>query len=167
MCIQVNFDKPFIKLVKVGGVTQPVQYEGISSLCFSCGRIGHKVDCCPYTSRAPEKVGEENLEGNIPVGEDQISMETDNFGPWILVEKKKHVNRKVSSTSAQIAISGQRSPTFLDFVLSGFEKSERKHKMGSNYNMSRSNMGQKENSKSTMIPNLIEVTKVRKGPPRG
>ena len=136
------------------------------------------MDCCPYTSRAPEKVGEENLEGNIPVGEDQISMETDNFRPWILVEKKKHANRKVSSTLAQIAISGQRSPTantanplssptFLDFVLFGFEKSERKHKMRSNYNISGSNMGQKENSKSTVIPNLIKVTKVSKGPPRG
>ena len=76
-------------------MSQPVPYEGISSLCFSCGRIGHKVDCCPYTSWAPMKVGEENVEGNTPVGEDQVLAEIDNFGSWIIVEKKKHTNRRV------------------------------------------------------------------------
>lgn len=177
MCIQVNFDKPFIKLVKVG-VTQPVQYEGVSSLCFLRKRIGYKVDCCPYTTRASEKVGEENLEGNIPIGEDQYSMEIDNFGPWILVEKKKHANRRVNSTSAQIAILGQTSlmanivtplssPTFLDLELPGFKKSERKRKMGFNCTMNGSNVGQKENNKSTVKPNFTEVTKVSKGPHRG
>ena len=55
LCVQVNFDKPLVKLLKVGGVKQSVRYEGISALCFSCGRIGHKVESCPFTTRAPEK----------------------------------------------------------------------------------------------------------------
>ena len=55
LCVQVNFDKPLVKLLKVGGVKQPVWYKGISALCFSCGRIGHKVESCPFTTRAPEK----------------------------------------------------------------------------------------------------------------
>lgn len=58
------------------------------------------MDCCPYTSKALEKFGEENLEGNIPVGEDQYSIDTDNFGPWILVEKKKYANKRANSTLA-------------------------------------------------------------------
>ena len=164
--------------MKVGGVTQLVQYEGISSLCFSCGRLDHKVDCCPYTNRALEKVGEENLEGKISGWEDQNSSETDNFGLGILVEKKKHANRRVNSTSAQIAILGQTSPmanivtplsspTFLDLELPGFKKSERKRKMGFNCTMNGSNVGQKENNKSIVKPNFTEVTKVSKGPHRG
>ena len=36
-CVQVNFDKPIIKLVKIRGIHQPVQYEGINALCFACG----------------------------------------------------------------------------------------------------------------------------------
>ena len=32
LCVQVNFDEPIVKLVKVSGIDQPVQYEGISSL---------------------------------------------------------------------------------------------------------------------------------------
>ena len=178
LCIKVNFNKPLIKLVKVGGVTQLVQYEGISSLCFSCGTLDHKVDCCPYTNRALEKVGEENLEGKISGWEDQNSSETDNFGLGILVEKKKHTNRRVNSTPAQIAILRRRSPmantanplstpSLQDLDLPGFEKSEGKRKMGSSCTMSRSNMGQKENSKSIVKPNLTKVTKVSKGPPRG
>ena len=30
----MNFDEPIVKLVKVGGIDQPVQYEGISYLAF-------------------------------------------------------------------------------------------------------------------------------------
>nr|XP_023877887.1 uncharacterized protein LOC111990334 [Quercus suber]POE79075.1 hypothetical protein CFP56_70868 [Quercus suber] len=37
LCVQVNFDEPIVKLIKVSGIDQPVQYEGINSLCFSCG----------------------------------------------------------------------------------------------------------------------------------
>lgn len=27
-------------------------YEGISTLCFSCGRVGRKSEACPYTIQA-------------------------------------------------------------------------------------------------------------------
>ena len=48
LCIQVNLDKPLINKVKVGRLKQKVMYEGISSLCFSCGRLGHKQESCCY-----------------------------------------------------------------------------------------------------------------------
>lgn len=52
LCVQVNFDKPIVKIVKVGGIDQPVQYEGNSSLCFSYSRVGHKEKGCPYSVKA-------------------------------------------------------------------------------------------------------------------
>ena len=55
LCIQVNFDDPIVKLVRVGGIDQPVQYEGIRSLCFSCGHVGHKLENYPYRTRLPKK----------------------------------------------------------------------------------------------------------------
>jgi len=55
ICVQVDFDKPLIKLVKIGGIEQPMQYEGINSLCFSCGCVGHKGESCPYMENQTKK----------------------------------------------------------------------------------------------------------------
>ena len=43
MCVQVNLDKPLIRKIYIGKIEQCVQYEGINALCFSCGRIGHRL----------------------------------------------------------------------------------------------------------------------------
>lgn len=67
LCVQVNFDKPIVKIVKVGGIDQPVQYEGISSLCFSCGRVGHKEDGCPYSVKPSPKNDTPVLNMETPV----------------------------------------------------------------------------------------------------
>ena len=70
LCVQVNFDNSIVKLVKVGGIDQHVQYEGINSLCFSCGHVGHKLENCPYKTRLPEK--DEKMETKV---EDQVNQE--------------------------------------------------------------------------------------------
>ena len=51
LCIQVDVNKPLINTIIIGRFEQGVTYEGIQRLCFSCGRVGHKVDSCPYTIR--------------------------------------------------------------------------------------------------------------------
>ena len=48
LCVQIDIDKPFITVVKIGRFEQPVSYEGIHKLCFSCGRIGHRWENCLY-----------------------------------------------------------------------------------------------------------------------
>ena len=97
LSIQVNFDKPIIKLLKIGGIDQSVQYEGISSLCFSCGRVGHKVECCPYSVRKPDtpvdgSTGGDLLEIHSPGNE--VVTEPKAFGPWVLVSFKKKPTKK-------------------------------------------------------------------------
>jgi len=74
LCVQICFNKPLVRNIKVGGLDQPVQYEGITALCFLCGRVGHKAESCPYKAKVPKKVG-------MP--------EEEAFGPWILVARKK------------------------------------------------------------------------------
>lgn len=41
ICIQVNLDKLLTTSILLEGVVQEVLYEGINTLCFSCGRVGH------------------------------------------------------------------------------------------------------------------------------
>ena len=89
LCVQVNFDKPLIKIIKTGGLEQPVQYEGINTLCFSCNWLGHKAESCPYRVRAPEKVGEKEearKEMNI---QSQPNVEEESFGSWVLIARKR------------------------------------------------------------------------------
>lgn len=41
LCVQVDLEKPLINMIRIGKCRQSVLYEGISALCFSCGRLGH------------------------------------------------------------------------------------------------------------------------------
>ena len=135
--IQVDFDKPLIKLVKIGGIEQPVQYEGINSLCFSYGRVGHKGKSCPYMAKSPVKE-------NVDVGEDanhvsqtQDFPTKDLYGPWVLVTRKRNDSRKLRKDIAQTFPSSSApntraqsptpisSPSKIGFDYTGLVESDR------------------------------------------
>jgi len=62
LCIQVNLEKPLLRKVMVGKLAIKVQYEGINSLCFACGRIGHQKEACPaLIKHADIQVPQENV----------------------------------------------------------------------------------------------------------
>ena len=70
LCIQISYDRPLIKLIKVGGISQLVQYEGLSSLCVSCRRVGHREENCPYRVRTSELPGGDDANGEILEGKE-------------------------------------------------------------------------------------------------
>lgn len=81
ICVQINFDKLLIKLIRIGSIEQLVQYEGINSLCFSCSRVGHKMECCPYTTRAPERRDDDTVEGENSVAKDDSPSHEETYKP--------------------------------------------------------------------------------------
>nr|POF22549.1 hypothetical protein CFP56_67924 [Quercus suber] len=93
LCVQVNFDKPIIKLIKIGSIRQPMQYEGINALCFSCGHVSHKTEGCPYRVKLLEQVektmGETEAPGSHEVGKDHVDPDSGDFGPWVLVARNR------------------------------------------------------------------------------
>lgn len=74
--------------MKVGQLRQKVMYEGVSSLFYCCGRLGHKQDSCPYQIRPPEKEVEEEASAFVPDSQTKQQPEPQ-YGDWMLVTKKK------------------------------------------------------------------------------
>ena len=87
-CVQVDLEKPLIRIIKCSGLEHPVQYEGISSMCFSYEWVGHQSEGCPYKTRSSkevgEKIGEKDEAGNLSEHA-KAAPEEEAFGPWVLV----------------------------------------------------------------------------------
>ena len=54
-------------------------------LCFSCSRVGHKVESCPYKVGVLEKVGRPKETGKDQSSQGQGLPKEEAFGPYILV----------------------------------------------------------------------------------
>lgn len=79
-----------------------MQYEGISALCFSCGRIGHKVEGCLFTTRALEKTNNDGEGNEMHAPHDHSIPSEEAYGPWILVSCKRHASKKGIKTLSNL-----------------------------------------------------------------
>ena len=82
-----------VRKIYLGKIEQCVLYEGINALCFSCGRIRHKVEACPFIVREQhrEQSSEQN-KGQTEVqrtqGEDgkkEKENSQEDYGEWMVV----------------------------------------------------------------------------------
>jgi hypothetical protein len=80
--------------VRVGSVRVAVIYEGIGCLCFQCGRVGHRLDCCPDNCPAGS--------GPRPMNQASTSVseggEDKPFGTWMLVSRRKRQSKSAKSS---------------------------------------------------------------------
>ena len=108
--IQIDVNKPLTDTILIGRFEQPVTYEGIHKLCFTCGRVGHTVETCPYMIRRENdqvpmaEDGRDGVAGNsCNKHEDQrppsdsstpcTSGKVENegqYGPWMVVATKRY-----------------------------------------------------------------------------
>nr|POE44898.1 hypothetical protein CFP56_75450 [Quercus suber] len=108
--VQVDLDAPLPRSILIGRFKQDILYEGIGSLCFSCGRLGNWKNCYPYTVHEPtveqEKANESeagrkdaDVAKNTYPDEVEAGIEKDDYGPWMLVGCRKFDSRSRVSRS--------------------------------------------------------------------
>ncbi|KAL0011104.1 hypothetical protein SO802_006212 [Lithocarpus litseifolius] len=114
LCVHIDIDKPLITAILIGKFEQPVCYEGIQKLCFSCGRMGHRRENCSYTIRqcsqghkvetvVVEDKGEQSRkehgldnaktsEGSTKGMQEDVKEGAQDtlYGPWVVVGRKKN-----------------------------------------------------------------------------
>lgn len=98
LCVQLNLDEPLVNLIRVGGIRQQVQYEGLGSLCFSCGRMGHQAVGCPYKVQPPANADSATAmeESLVQVtSKTKVRQDERAFGPWTLVTRKWKPGKKM------------------------------------------------------------------------
>ena len=113
LCVQFDINKSLINSILIRRFEQVVTYEGIQRLCFSCGRVGHKVEACPYTIRkekGPSTSSEEVQESQAFNADDESAKhrrvddgDTRNtceskdvegqYGPWMIVSRRRYGQR--------------------------------------------------------------------------
>uniref|UniRef100_A0A7N2N040 CCHC-type domain-containing protein n=1 Tax=Quercus lobata TaxID=97700 RepID=A0A7N2N040_QUELO len=80
--------KPLITTVRVGKLWRKVLYEGISALCFCCGRLGHKQETCNFRVASSEQIRKDDSPTQSFGSQDATQTES-RFGEWMLVKKQK------------------------------------------------------------------------------
>ena len=75
-------------------------------MCFSYGRVGHKVDGCPYTTRASEKESRKQPGEDTTGQKDSHTPSDETYGPWVLVSRKKQTIRRTRKESTQLSPFG-------------------------------------------------------------
>lgn len=111
ICVQVNLYKPITKLLRMGRIEQPVQYEGLNSLYFRCGRVGHRVEKCPYTVRTLEGKDDGDGAGKEEFQSKPSAKEGEAFGLWVLVTQKRKQSLKPVKDKAQTSHLGALNPS--------------------------------------------------------
>lgn len=95
MCVEVDLRKTLVPKLHVRWIEYPVEYEGLSLICFDCGGFGHRTELCPYKSKpAANQENSATSGGHMAERETENTrsktfMSGENFGPWMIAQRRK------------------------------------------------------------------------------
>ncbi|GMI75472.1 hypothetical protein HRI_001216500 [Hibiscus trionum] len=80
LAVVVDLEKPLIPAIINDGRYQLIEYEGLSHICFSCGKYGHLQDVCENSAAN---------KGKAKAMENIVPEKTDRFGPWMQAPSRR------------------------------------------------------------------------------
>ncbi|KAI9128706.1 hypothetical protein K1719_000189 [Acacia pycnantha] len=87
LAVNIDLTKPLISKIQVDGEVSFVEYEGLPSICFNCGRYGHLQDLCPEKMATLDGKTSETV--SVPEPQPvKPSRDMVNFGEWMMVQRR-------------------------------------------------------------------------------
>ncbi|KAL4311796.1 hypothetical protein GQ457_01G023690 [Hibiscus cannabinus] len=75
LAIMVDLNKPLVSGIVIDGHRQDIEYEGLSAICYKCGRFGHSQDDCGGNGAV------ESAAATVETPRDPSEL----YGPWMQV----------------------------------------------------------------------------------
>lgn len=141
LCVEIGLDKPLVSKVKIGNLWQKMEYEGLHSICFSCGRVGHREEVCPYKGvfqPGADKMETTSAHQPASKSDDTSSKNPENlFGPWLMVSKpaRRPSRPKVVSDQAHHQVDSHKGNTGSRFDALSHGPPEETHMVHSQLNL--------------------------------
>ncbi|KAI9119468.1 hypothetical protein K1719_009344 [Acacia pycnantha] len=86
IAVLIDLTKPLTSKILVDGTLIFVEYEGLPSICFRCGRYGHLVSACPAVMAENPESSPEKIQAALPPETSSESLARESqFGAWMKV----------------------------------------------------------------------------------
>lgn len=92
ICVQIDLMKHLVPKVWINSSPYIVEYEGLHSICFHCGKYGHKEECSElYPVMSQSRVGQQNFSDQPGEEDDGLQKSRQpEFGLWMLAKQRVH-----------------------------------------------------------------------------
>ncbi|CAN1130908.1 hypothetical protein LINPERHAP2_LOCUS6111, partial [Linum perenne] len=74
ICVEVDLSKPLLSKYKLKRRVRRIEYEGLHTICFTCGCYGHKDDVCRHKPEADPIVNQVTSFAN-PIFQEGLGLE--------------------------------------------------------------------------------------------
>ncbi|CAN1837374.1 hypothetical protein LINPERHAP1_LOCUS35081 [Linum perenne] len=105
ICVEVDISKPLVSKYRLRRRVRRIEYEGLHTICFSCGCYGHQQENYSIQKADVGVVAEGSSYVNPMfrpevVSEDRLEV-TEEFGPWMIVKRGRRRGGPVKNAASQ------------------------------------------------------------------
>ncbi|CAN1142820.1 hypothetical protein LINPERPRIM_LOCUS26198 [Linum perenne] len=98
ICVEVDLSKPLLSKYRLRRRIRRIEYEGLHTICYSCGCYGHALDRCPSKESADPAATSDVLVDNLvflnKCLEDPCPEVDEDFGPWMKMSRSNRKGKK-------------------------------------------------------------------------